>query len=70
MSGEAAVYARAVYRPQGTCPRPWIAQAHGQTLFDGRGGQRRFGNERAALKAAVAAAEALAFGRDAQQKDA
>lgn len=48
---------RAVYRPQGTCPKAWIAQVNGETLFDGRGGQRRFSTELAALKAASAQAE-------------
>lgn len=49
---------RALYRPQGTCPKPWVAQVNGETLFDARGGQRRFSTEAAAKRAAIAYAEA------------
>lgn len=48
--------AEAVWRPQGTCPKPWCAQVNGKTLFDSRGGARRFSTKEAALKAARAGA--------------
>lgn len=44
--------AHAVYRPQGTCPKPWCAVVDGKVLEDKRGGWKRYGTEAAAAKAA------------------
>ena len=43
-------------RPQGTCPKPWVAMVGGEVLRDRRKGWRRFSTEAAAIKAAKAAA--------------
>lgn len=44
--------ARALYWPQGTCPKPWVAEVNGERLFDRRGALKRYASEAAALKAA------------------
>lgn len=43
----------AVFRPQGTCPKPWVASVNGVILRDRRSGWRRFKTPAAALKAAI-----------------
>ena len=48
---------RAVFRPQGTCPRQWIAAVGTDLLRDARGAVRRFATEGKALHAAQIAAQ-------------
>ena len=49
---------RAGYRPQETCPKPWVAIVDGETVFEERGGFKRFASQMSAFKAALAAAHA------------
>lgn len=53
--GGASLNPRARFMPQGTCPKPWVAELDGEPLRDRRGGARRYASREAAERAAKAA---------------
>ena len=63
---QTASLTRAIYVPQGTCPRAWVASVGDIQLRDGRGALRRFATAEAASLAAEQALAAFRrqFGRD------